>query len=552
VTRLHRGLVLVALLSLLALTASNRTAGAQETPPSLIFPFPAGQTWVITCGYALPDPHPGRCGHSGESYNRYALDLQRVGGEPAALGQPAVAAAAGRVASAGWHSGLGWHVILNHGAGYQTVYAHFRQPPLVMLGAEVRQGQPLGAVGCTGLCTGAHIHFVLWKDGVSIPPEPICGLRGLVVGQELSNCAGPSGPVAGLVPFAARQTYDFTGDGLDDVTFFYEYGPEAARIHVFASDGARLAYTGPDGFWRADAFYPLDGVDQALAGDFTGDGRADLAALYDYPACQARAHVFPGADGRLDGPELWWQPPYYCASDVRQAAAGDFDGDTVGDIGLFYQLGHGETRLDVLRSNGKEFTFQEWWRADHGYWLGRVTHALPGDFNGDGRTDLATLYDYGDCRSRVHVFLSTGASFDYGGPEGWWRADGYCAASVKHAASGDFDGDGAFDDLAFVYEEGPDRTRIDVLRSDRSQFVSEGPAWWDDDTYYPAAGVRGLLPGDFNRDGRTDLAALFDYTGCYSRIHVFLSQGDRFLLPDAAGWWSSGGYCAEQALPAKP
>jgi hypothetical protein len=444
---------------------------------------------------------------------------------------------------AGYDSGFGWHVVLSHGDGYRTVYAHFGRPPAVRAGDEVAQGQALGFAGCTGRCTGAHIHFVLWKDNVSVPLEPICGLATIVVGQQLSNCA----PLSTL----SRPRADFTGDGFDDVAMFYGEKPDAARLEVLTSDGGRLELAEPEGWWHADAWYPLSHLKHALSGDFNGDGKTDVAALYDHPDCLSRMHVFLGTGDGFEPPDLdgWWQPDFYCADAVAHAVAGDFDGDARTDVALLYGTGPGSIRVDVLRSTGAGFELQEWWRADEGYWPARALSAHAGDFNGDGRTDLAALYDYGDCELRVHVFLSDAAVFEYQGSDGWSQLDGYCAEDVRHAASGDFDGDGAFDDLALLIDEGESRARIDVLLGDGKRLF-EG-AWWDEDAYYPAEGVRAVIPGDFNRDGRSDLAALFDYGGCFTRIHVFPSDGKRLSL-NPNGWWLAAGYCAALAVPVVP
>lgn len=534
-------------LVLLVCGAPSVRADDGPPPPRLIFPFPEGQTWRITCGYALPDDaDTDACGHSGKSWNRYALDFQHVGGAEAAKDQPVRAAAAGEVSRAGWHAGLGWHVILDHGSGYSTVYGHMREPPVVQEGDEVPQGRTLGYVGCTGTCTGPHIHFALWKDGTSVLPEPMCGHRGLSYGQLLAGCS----------PLASAGA-DFDGDKRHDLAFFYEYGEEAARIHLLTSDGVAFDYSGPEGWWRVDQGFRLRDVVHALAGDFDGDGRTDLAALVDEHDCAARLDVFLAKDGHFAEPEAggWWASPAYCARRTPFAASGDFDGDGLADIAFVYRINIGETRIDVLRSDGTRFVAapEGWWQSE-GYWPGRVAQVLPGDFDGDGRTDLAALYDYADCQSRVHVFLSTGRDFQYSGPEAWWRSYAFCAAGVRHAASGDFDGDGLADDLAFLQEESAQSSRIYVLRSDCQRFVEgEDFSWWeeeaDEEADVPAGEVRALLRGDFDGDGLTDLAALRNDGECFARVQVFASQGDSFQPAD---WWATRGYCVERVWHAVP
>jgi murein DD-endopeptidase MepM/ murein hydrolase activator NlpD len=60
-------------------------------------------------------------------------------------------------------------VVLDHGAGVYTTYAHLSEW-LAEVGQEVTQGQPIAKVGSTGLSTGPHLHWELWINGISVDP----------------------------------------------------------------------------------------------------------------------------------------------------------------------------------------------------------------------------------------------------------------------------------------------------------------------------------------------------------------------------------------------
>ncbi|MGF6726050.1 murein DD-endopeptidase MepM/ murein hydrolase activator NlpD [Paraburkholderia sp. GAS41] len=78
----------------------------------------------------------------------------------AAQGTPVVAAAAGTVQFVGLDSGYGKHVVVRHARGYTTYYGHLSAfASGLRVGARVSQGQPLGAVGQSGVATGPHLHF---------------------------------------------------------------------------------------------------------------------------------------------------------------------------------------------------------------------------------------------------------------------------------------------------------------------------------------------------------------------------------------------------------
>jgi murein DD-endopeptidase MepM/ murein hydrolase activator NlpD len=87
----------------------------------------------------------------------------------ASKGTPIVAADSGVVIFSGLKGGYGKMVMLDHGAGYSTVYGH-ASVLLVTSGQTVTQGQRIALVGSTGLSTGPHLHFEIRKNGV--PQNP--------------------------------------------------------------------------------------------------------------------------------------------------------------------------------------------------------------------------------------------------------------------------------------------------------------------------------------------------------------------------------------------
>lgn len=88
----------------------------------------------------------------------------------APYGAPVWAAAAGTVVYVGAMSGYGNVVIVDHG-GLATTYNHLSTASVASGGTVVR-GQELGSVGCTGYCTGPHLHFEVRADGVPVDPIP--------------------------------------------------------------------------------------------------------------------------------------------------------------------------------------------------------------------------------------------------------------------------------------------------------------------------------------------------------------------------------------------
>ena len=91
-----------------------------------------------------------------------------------AMGTKCVAAGSGTVIYAGWYGGYGNTVIIDHGGGITTLYAH-NSALLVSKGQQVTQGQQIAKIGSTGNSTGPHCHFEVRVNGSHTNPTPYLG-----------------------------------------------------------------------------------------------------------------------------------------------------------------------------------------------------------------------------------------------------------------------------------------------------------------------------------------------------------------------------------------
>jgi murein DD-endopeptidase MepM/ murein hydrolase activator NlpD len=87
-------------------------------------------------------------------------------------GDAIYAASAGRVRFSGWMNGYGYAVIIDHGGGVTTLYAH-ASALYVSAGDPIDRGQLLAAVGATGNASGSHLHFEIAWAGRAIDPVPL-------------------------------------------------------------------------------------------------------------------------------------------------------------------------------------------------------------------------------------------------------------------------------------------------------------------------------------------------------------------------------------------
>lgn len=105
----------------------------------------------------------------------------------APMGSPIVAAADGLVSFAGWHGGHGNFVQIRHAGNMGSGYAHMSRF-LVHAGEHVNAGQVIGYVGSTGLSTGPHLHFEVYKNNLPVNPLTVKFTQAAqLAGNELSR-----------------------------------------------------------------------------------------------------------------------------------------------------------------------------------------------------------------------------------------------------------------------------------------------------------------------------------------------------------------------------
>ncbi|MEV6923654.1 VCBS repeat-containing protein, partial [Dactylosporangium sp. NPDC051485] len=124
-------------------------------------------------------------------------------------------------------------------------------------------------------------------------------------------------------------------------------------------------------------------------------------------------------DGGFDDATTRWDGPYW-GSGTTFLATGDFNGDGKTDIALLYDYntgGHVTLFTLTAHTNGDGGFDDATTRWDGPYWGSGTTSLATGDFNGDGKTDIALLYDYGT-GGDVTLFTLTAHTNGDGGLDG--------------------------------------------------------------------------------------------------------------------------------------
>lgn len=146
---------------------SEVAAAMAATPATVSMPMPTSRSFTLDSAVSSDfgwrhDPINGQPRfHAG-------LDLK------VAYGQEVRAASGGVVTFAGEQSGYGTTVVVDHGDGLETRYAHLSSTE-VQAGSVVSAGQPIARSGNSGRSTGAHLHFEVRQDGQPIDPDRVTG-----------------------------------------------------------------------------------------------------------------------------------------------------------------------------------------------------------------------------------------------------------------------------------------------------------------------------------------------------------------------------------------
>ncbi|MGW0392932.1 transglycosylase family protein [Streptomyces sp. NPDC003042] len=375
---------------------------------------------------------------------------------------------------------------------------------------------------------------------------PRCGPAG-GLGSDDTN-PYPAEPVepAWREDAASRVHADFNGDGRDDTAALYGYADGSVALHTFLGrpDGG---FADPVKSWRvAPGNWSFKRV-KPVAGDFNGDGRADLAAMYDYADGSVAMFTFTAkADGGFADPVKSWNvPPGQWWPEHVKLASGDFDGNGRDEVAAFYGYADGRAALFTFKpdATGKFADPVKSWNVPEKSWWGENVKLAAGDFDGNGKDDVAAFYGYDDGRAALFTFTST-ATGGFGAPVRSWNVPerSWWGKNVK-LTSGDYDGDQRTDlAVMYGYDSGAMALHTFRARADggfadpvKSWNVAPGE-WW-------AHNVQ-ITSGDFDGNGRSDVAAFYGYDDGRGALFTFTSDTlGRFAAPmkswavPAKSWW---------------
>ncbi|RLU83038.1 esterase [Streptomyces griseocarneus] len=337
---------------------------------------------------------------------------------------------------------------------------------------------------------------------------------------------------------------DFDGDGRADTAALYGYGDGSTALFTFRSK-ADGGFEEPVKSWSTKpGQWTFKNIRQLVAGDFNGDGRADLAAMYGYDDGSVALFTFlsePDGTFRKETKSWSTKPGQWTFKNIRQLVAGDFNGDGRADLAAMYGYDDGSVALFTFLSE-PDGTFRKEtksWSTKPGQAYAANSRIVAGDFDGNGRDDIAAFYGYSDASAALFTYLSE--------PDGTFRketkswnapANSWWGQNMKIVA-GDFDGNGRAD-IGAVYGYGDGSLALFTFRSNPDGGFDETPikSWTAQPGQWNASNVQ-LLVGNYNGDGRADMAAFYNYGDGNSALFTFTSETNGAFQAPVRSWNTS-------------
>jgi hypothetical protein len=213
---------------------------------------------------------------------------------------------------------------------------------------------------------------------------------------------------------------DFDGDGKTDIAWYENWNNGTIKIFYSNGTGIRDAQTWTSGFGKPT---------WATVGDFNGDGKADIAWYENWNNGKMSLLLTNSTGTGVASTSAFFTG----VGNPDWAGAGDFDGDGKTDIAWYENWNNGT--IKIFYSNGTSIREARTWQPG----IGKPDFATIGDFNGDGKADIAWYENWNNGQMGLLLTNSTGT-----GPAGFPTFFSG-VGKPDWAGAGDFDGDGKTD-----------------------------------------------------------------------------------------------------------
>lgn len=320
---------------------------------------------------------------------------------------------------------------------------------------------------------------------------------------------------------------DFDGDG--DSEFIGMYGGTGATMELVLWDNMADAFHKSRGtvVCSTPSFTASRTAGRMVSGDFDGDGKDEIGAFYDYGNGIMRLWQFKRiSSSSFTGYSVCFSDSYDVNAITNRIVSGDFDGDGNDEIGAFFDYGNGIMRLWQFKYiGGTEFSSYSVLYSDDFDVTKMDNRIVSGDFDGDGKDEIGAFYDYGNSVMRLWRFKYTDRT-NYSAYPVLYSDDFDVRRITNCIVTGDYDGDGK-EEIALFFDYGDEVSKLWRIKETNATNYSCDLVlylgWFDSNC------IAGRLFTHSHSNGKDEIRALYRYAeGSYGLWNFYEKSASDF------------------------
>ncbi|RJQ46368.1 MAG: hypothetical protein C4534_02760 [Gaiellales bacterium] len=345
---------------------------------------------------------------------------------------------------------------------------------------------------------------------------------------------GESATTAQITP-DSPQAPDRDNDGNSELAVLYDYGNSNTALWLF--EPSATGYNAPQGAWTSGAGNWDWNRAKVTTSDYNGDGKSELAVLYDYGNANTGLWLFDPTPAGYAAPRLVWSSGRGNWDWNRsRMTTSDYNADNRTEIAVLYDYGNSTTGLWLFDPSLTGYNAPRGvWSSGRGNWDATRSKLVASDYNGDGATEMAILYDYDNSTSAL--WLMDPSVSGYNAPRGVWSSGrGNWSWPRSKLAMSDLNGDGK-SEIAVLYNYDNANTGLWLFDPGATGYNAPRAVWSSGRGNWEWFRSR-LVASDFNGDGKSEIGIFYNYGNSTTGLWLMDPSGSSYSAP--RGVWSSG------------
>lgn len=238
-------------------------------------------------------------------------------------------------------------------------------------------------------------------------------IDGWTIGSTSSKSTKYSTTRANYTPekFNGRVTSgDYDGNGTEEMAMFYDYGNAETGMFLAESIGGQPVSNRK--VWTSESFNASAITDKVVSGDLDGDGKDEVIALYDYDNRETGMFRFdaePGNPNKFNHQKVWTNTQFD-AKQIVAVTCGDYNGDGKDEVAVFYDYGNNLIKAWVIAKTSRGYESHVAWEKTQFNAQMIKNRVVSGNFGGNDKDEIALFYDYGNSETGVFMLQQYGST----------------------------------------------------------------------------------------------------------------------------------------------